>query len=62
METPLSHITVDELKQCPEFAHLNDDSLQNMLDTIIELSKIIANVHLNQKENDIFENDLPFQT
>ena len=57
METPISHITLDELKQCPEFAHLDDDLAQDMLDTIVEFSKIIANQQLNQIKNDTFEND-----
>lgn len=57
MEIPISHITIEELRQCPEFAHLDNDLAQDMLCTIIEFSKIIANQQLNQLENDIFEND-----
>ncbi len=49
------HITIEELRRCPEFAHLDSDLAQNMLDTIIEFSKIIAANELNQLENDVFE-------
>ncbi len=38
-----SHITIDELRQCPEFAHLDDILAQNVINTLENFCAIVAN-------------------
>ena len=55
------HITLEDIKDCPEFAHLNDEQAQFVLDTIIAFCEILASQHKNltgysdEQDNDIFK-------
>ena len=39
------HTTIQELRECPEFAHLDDVTAQNVIDSIREFCAIIACQH-----------------
>ncbi|MES2618096.1 MAG: hypothetical protein V4613_09460 [Bacteroidota bacterium] len=49
-------ITIQELKECPEFAHIDDCLAQKMIDTIREFCIILA-YHYEKQELDS-ENDI----
>ena len=43
LNKPTYRITIEELRQCPEFAHLDDILAQKMILTIQEFCVILAN-------------------
>lgn len=40
-------ITIEELRQCPEFSHLDDSLAQNVINSIQEFCSIIAQQYNN---------------
>jgi hypothetical protein len=42
-----THITIEELRQCPEFSHLDDSLAQNVINSIQEFCSIIADQYHN---------------
>jgi hypothetical protein len=39
---PYEHITIEELRQCPEFVLISEEMAQNMLSSICDFCNLIA--------------------
>lgn len=44
-------LTIEEVKMCPCFSHLSDMQAQEIVDSIVQLSKIIYDSYIQNKLN-----------